>query len=530
MTNQERAQLSGSLDRNSKLSWLAASLPLFVLCEHQRFFHDDAFISLRYCRSWIEGQGLVWNAGERVEGYTNFLHICLIRLGWLFGLDLPTSARLTGLLAFGALIILFARNLSTRLKTDWWGPSVFIPVSLTAAIPSLPLWSWSGLETMLFTSLVFAGVSTLSRQTTEQTPSAKSAVAAGVLLGLATLARPDGIAILGGSLAGLGLLIPGWPQKIRTALWLVFAYLAVIVPHLLWRHSYYGEWVPNTYYAKASGLPLYLLKSGVLYVVKSVGQNAPFILVAIFFFAAFRALLGREEKFLLLVSGLFTAYLVLVGGDHMPGGRMLAPAFPILGMSAALFWSKLRVQDANRARAFGYLAAGCALVAVALSPPRHMDPAAQVGSAVGRYIEANWPAGSLVCLATAGSTPYYAPNLYFIDSLGLNDKTIAHRKVSELHTSRQHWPGHMKGDGRYVLSRRPDFIVIGPAEGTSVESPWFLTDYELGKDPRFAAAYQRFTTQITVIEPGWFGRDRPYEKIFTYYHRRQRAGHDFAPK
>jgi hypothetical protein len=34
---------------------------------------DDAFISLRYAKHFAEGHGLVYNPGERVEGYTNFL-------------------------------------------------------------------------------------------------------------------------------------------------------------------------------------------------------------------------------------------------------------------------------------------------------------------------------------------------------------------------------------------------------------------------------------------------------------------------
>ena len=34
---------------------------------------DDAMISMRYARNLAEGLGLVWNAGERVEGYTNLL-------------------------------------------------------------------------------------------------------------------------------------------------------------------------------------------------------------------------------------------------------------------------------------------------------------------------------------------------------------------------------------------------------------------------------------------------------------------------
>lgn len=34
---------------------------------------EDAFISFRYARNLVDGHGLVFNPGERVEGYTNFL-------------------------------------------------------------------------------------------------------------------------------------------------------------------------------------------------------------------------------------------------------------------------------------------------------------------------------------------------------------------------------------------------------------------------------------------------------------------------
>jgi len=40
-------------------------------------FVDDAWISLRYARNLIEGQGLVFNRGERVEGFTHPLWVLL---------------------------------------------------------------------------------------------------------------------------------------------------------------------------------------------------------------------------------------------------------------------------------------------------------------------------------------------------------------------------------------------------------------------------------------------------------------------
>src|SRR5688500_13130256 len=45
---------------------LAAAVAAAWIC-------DDAYISYRYAHNLLAGLGLVFNAGERVEGYTNFL-------------------------------------------------------------------------------------------------------------------------------------------------------------------------------------------------------------------------------------------------------------------------------------------------------------------------------------------------------------------------------------------------------------------------------------------------------------------------
>ena len=106
----------------------------------------------------------------------------------------------------------------------------------------------------------------------------------------------------------------------------------------------------------------------------------------------------------------------------------------------------------------------------------------------------------LVAANIAGSIPYFS-DMNFIDMLGLNDYTIAQRNISYdygsffkaavdvkkiftvqgrseiIHNITENYlpwqliPGHGKGDGQYVLSRKPDYIIIGPAEGDI--KPWF---------------------------------------------------------
>jgi hypothetical protein len=49
---------------------------------------DDAYISFRYAQNLVEGHGLVYNPGERVQGYSNLLYTLLSALGIaLFGPD-----------------------------------------------------------------------------------------------------------------------------------------------------------------------------------------------------------------------------------------------------------------------------------------------------------------------------------------------------------------------------------------------------------------------------------------------------------
>ena len=138
------------------------------------------------------------------------------------------------------------------------------------------------------------------------------------------------------------------------------------------------------------------------------------------------------------------------------------------------------------------------------------------GAAVGRYISEAWPNGSLVALHTAGSTPYYGRNHRYIDMLGLNDAHIGRRTIKEIRLPWQRVPGHSKGDGAYVLKRNPDFIIAGPALGTQVERPWFLSDLELALNPEFSQRYERVQTLVPDLSS-----NGAQARVLTFYQRKQ---------
>src|SRR4051812_28692572 len=120
------------------------------------FVNDDAYISFRYARNLAEHGQLVFNLGERVEGFTNFLWTVLLAAGIKLGVDPVISSRLLGL-AFAIGTIAVAVRLSLRL--DHERPSrwhAVAPLGL-AATGAFACWCTGGLETQLFTFLSFYG-------------------------------------------------------------------------------------------------------------------------------------------------------------------------------------------------------------------------------------------------------------------------------------------------------------------------------------------------------------------------------------
>ena len=70
------------LFHNLNLLFLIGILFLFLVSVFQIESEeiDDAFISFRYAENFAQGKGLVFNSGERVEGYSNFLWVILLGL------------------------------------------------------------------------------------------------------------------------------------------------------------------------------------------------------------------------------------------------------------------------------------------------------------------------------------------------------------------------------------------------------------------------------------------------------------------
>ena len=131
------------------------------------------------------------------------------------------------------------------------------------------------------------------------------------------------------------------------------------------------------------------------------------------------------------------------------------------------------------------------------------------------WLEQHAPKDAVVAATPAGSIAYHT-HLRVIDMLGLNDVHIAHTANVPIGW---HRAGHEKGDGRYVLSRAPDFILLGNVavlskaltEADMARKLVRTSEHEIWADPAFHRDYELVTVQL---EPeGMF-------RYFSFYKKR----------
>jgi arabinofuranosyltransferase len=313
---------------------LAAALALLLAhAAFYRFLCDDAFISFRYAHNLAQGDGLVFNPGhERVEGYTNFLWVVLLAacdgLGWA-----PESAAPSLSLALTAALWLLVARASWRLTPGGpWRWVVPLPALWLALTRSVAVWSTSGLETRLFEVLVVAGVLHLIEDVHAADGGRPRKIPWGaVLLALGALTRPDGLLIGGAVMAATaGVLLVRRRLDVKDVLRHAAVFGGIVGAHLLFRHAYYGEWVPNTYFAKVGGRSWWGM--GAAYIACFAIEYAAWIWIPAVIAGVQGFVLDRRAEVPTLVGAVIVPhalYVASIGGDHFEF-RPLDLYFPLV--------------------------------------------------------------------------------------------------------------------------------------------------------------------------------------------------------
>jgi hypothetical protein len=484
-------------------------LAIAALVVHSAAVHpwmlDDAFISFRYAENLASGDGPVYNTGEKVEGYTCFLWVVLLALGKSIGCDLVFFSKLLGAIfaVAGILLVANAHRLVPRIDST----ASVIAALLLGTCGAFTSWAASGMEVTLFAFLVLLSVLVHASALSMPRGAAWKArlCLLGVICALCALTRPEGLLVSAliflhqlltgfkdrnAGVPGMGIRgagIPGSGVFSAGILCLAVTFVLIYFPYFIWRYSYYGYLLPNTFYAKV-GFGIDQVIRGGRYVMLFAGPGL-LLLVPILWSVLFSRQWFRSYPGLYLipfVPAAYVLYVVLVGGDAMPAFRFIAPVVPLLCLACAMSMRLvLKTRNATILLVVFMSLYNIAQMRVHGQIHDHLmsDTVALRGKEVGLWLKEHAPADAVVATNTAGSIPYYS-ELRTIDMLGMNDVRIAHREVPSIGKG---WPGHEKGDGAYVLSRQPDYIILDGSLGSN--RPHFPGDREIYENPGFKRWY-----------------------------------------
>ncbi|MEU8639645.1 arabinofuranosyltransferase [Amycolatopsis sp. NPDC048633] len=311
-------------------NWLALGLTVAVfavLAWNRRWMSDDGLIVLRTVRQILDGNGPVFNIGERVESNTSTLWTyLLLAFAWIPGLRLEWLAVILGLLcSTGGL--LFALDGARRL-IGTARPTFVVPAGalVLIALPPFRDFATSGLETGLITLWLGATWWLLVRHA-RSAPAGPVWVTA-LVIGLGVLVRPD--LALFSAVAGLGLLVLEWRGWLRAVAWVAVA-AALPVAYQIFRMGYYGLLTPNTALVKEASNTLW--SRGWAYLRDFADPYYLWVPLVLCVLAGglglVRKRIDRRVAVVVAVPVLgaiaLALYVIRVGGDFMHG-RMLLPA------------------------------------------------------------------------------------------------------------------------------------------------------------------------------------------------------------
>ncbi len=499
---ETKARLTSGLDPRWIPASVAAGLAAIFIYRFSQhlFLSDDAFISFRYSRHWVEGLGLVWNPGEKVEGYTNFLWMALMAAGLQLGIEPEIFAPLMGLLSGLGVLFLVSKLSPPESHWRWLTPGLLVTNY------SFIAWSSGGLETQMFS---FWGLATVVLAVSGAHP---------CLFGLcgaaAVLTRPEGLLWAGA--AGLCWLIDLWRRQMswRRAVWFPVAFVTPVATHLLWRVDYYGFWLPNTFYAKVGGTEW---ADGWTYLSYFLSEYRielllPFALLALRHpvtegSAGLSCRWTRSILISALIVGVYGVYVVSVGGDFLEF-RFMVPWLPyyffLVVAGARQWWVWLAPERLGWSpRVAGTVLVAWVVVWAAAAwgeseaeQPRGFEAVPAIGHYANFRTEQGlmlrqWvdegllPEDFRVVTGGAGALPYYS-RLYVLDRRGLNDVEVAHSD----YVPGKGYVGHRRWASPGLIRRREmTAVILGHliVYDRRVTTPDQQLEFGLGKCEQYSA-------------------------------------------
>jgi hypothetical protein len=422
---------------------------------------DDPFITFRYSANLLAGHGPVYNIGERVEGYTSPLHMLISALLLLIfpGIGILFKAKIFGILmGLTALGLVKPLSLECGLNEK---QSLLAQILLALSI-NFALAATNGLETTFYCAAVTLLAFVYCKERRK-----KQFVYSGFLTFIAMLIRPEAAALFG--LLLIDQIILCRKKEIRAKSVLIWGVLFA-VPALLfeiWRVSYYGEMLPNTFYAKnipfqkSAIMGISYLRICLDFSSPSFGeiihQHKPSQLFDIFSEIVFWGLAGfgiyasRGKSYFSTIAAFITALIVFSlksGGDWMMGWRFAAGYLAIITVAQCIGIQYITKKRNSRSKieVLSVIAIWCLAALITTSQIyKNSEPLSVAGISDKGLLEGlNWsglnktwvitsdmigrivPKGSTIAYSEMGIAGYENMHINIIDFCGLTDKKISH--------------------------------------------------------------------------------------------------------
>jgi len=490
---------------------LAPAILLYVVhfFGQDNAFVDDSYIFYRYAQNFAAGHGLVYNLGDRVEGYSSLLWTVMLALAAHLPLALDRLAPILGLLLGIASLAMLGR-LTGRLFPRWPLLRWVLPLALGLST-GFVYYAASGMDTALFGAVLLFTVSAAL----EAAESGRIPLLS-VSLTLLVLVRSEGLLYALAVLGALGRFALARRTRLneRSYLVVVAITLSAILLQACGRYLVYREWAPATVLAKLyTGYTLsqaslahpgtwrpflHALWRGVTY-----ERFALPVLLAPAIYLVFAGLMRHRQP---LHVWLFAAPIALsvcvtvwAAGDWMPYHRHIAAVWPLVLLLLATVLTRIAPPRLllRRPQLAGALVGGMVtLVGVysietSFRLPDVADPQVYRENGVSLYLKQVGTSlsglGQPVTVLTdlAGKLAYFAgPTIRVKDSLGLTDSHNARYGTI--------WsPTYGRTDPSYTFGERVDVMVTNTT--SDLKRLLRYAHAQGGNSPRY----------VIYLNPGW---------------------------
>lgn len=494
---------------------------------------DDSYIFFRFVENIAGGNGIVWNIGENVvEGYSSFLYLVLLLIAKLLSFDLELFSIIAGVFCASAhlyIVYLIFEKFFPSLTRE----NIFTLIILLLS-PAFLYWSAAGMETnfyslgLLLSVYAFINIPELN----------KYYLLKGVFFGMICLIRFEAILFFLFTLFYLTININS-KLKFRLSkqsLLFCLGFLIIFAPYFLWRWNYFGYFLPNTFYAKTGG-EIEQVTGGLLYSLRSIRlfYGVFWIFIAIVAFHFRFKMLSPKAWYLIGLGTISVFTTVLIGGDHFSYGRFFIPVLPLLfvffppALNNFLSIKPLKKYSSVLKISFIFI---LLIIMMLFKLPYQQaiygienlisgkkDIVVVYDSDVGEEV-IEWEHGFTLMGITlreiaspnesVAAIPVgiigYKSMMKVYDMVGIVDPYIAHQKFDPRYLS-QWIPGHNKGDGSYILSRKPDYIQLTdyitrkPQPEPSPRSLSFKSINEIWLSDKFQKDYK---FRYVEVADGWY--------------------------